>query len=910
MFSFTPLQGAQTLTQVSQSLLELDGGVKVLVGVGWDDQFDASALHNIEKHVTSLSFILLTHPTLSHIGAYAHCCKHFAKFTQIPVYATAPVIAFGRTLIQDIYACAPRAAGFLSEQATERAPNSSTQNRTKASQILLQPPSPEETSKYFASIIPLKYLQPHQPSASPFSAPLEGLTLTAYNAGHSIGGTIWHIQHGTESIVYAVDWNQTRENVISGAAWFGGIGGSEVVEQLRRPTALVCSSRGGNRVALPGGRRKRDDLLLDNVRSCLARGGTVLIPSDSSARVLEIAWLLEHTCQEAPSNQIWKDSKIFFASRSASTTVRHARSLLEWMDESIVREFEGEDENVPKSHQRTSSKQVNGVSAKNSRPFQFRHVKLIERQRKLDRILKENGPKVILASDSSMQWGFSSTALRNIAQNSQNLVILTERLNCTDENMGVVKNTAQRLWQWFDERRDGVALEKGHSGDQIEQVHSGGQKMLMQLESRVPLDLHESQVYQEYMATIRQLQNTLDSNDEAQATAGDDIIEDESSSSSSDDSDDEHQGRALNVSTALGHAGRSKVALTEKDLGVTVLLRKKEVHDFDVREKRGRNSVFPYAHTRKRADSFGEYIKADDYLRAEEKVEQEDTGFEKPSGSVQKRKWELAGNVSKENDARKRHRGGKNEDKADSEAHGIADDDTDMSSDESDDEPETSIVEGPAKLITSSESLIVAARLAFVDFGGIHDQRSLQMLIPLIGPKKLVLVHGDKTETQALAADCRSLLSASNDSSDDVSSTEVLTPANGETVDASVDTNAWIVKVSRTLAKRLQWQNVRNLGVVTLTGHLKGETTVHESEDDKVNLKKPKLDEPKETTEKTNASVDVRPLLDLMPATMAAATRTVAQPLHVGDLRLADLRHLMIAADPRRRVSRRGHSTN
>jgi cleavage and polyadenylation specificity factor subunit 2 len=97
-----------------------------------------------------------------------------------------------------------------------------------------------------------------------------------------------------ESIVYAVDWNQVRENVIGGAAWFGGIGGSEVIEQLRRPTALVCSSRGGNTIALSGGRRKRDDLLLDHIRTSVAKGGSVLVPVDSSARVLEIAWLLEH----------------------------------------------------------------------------------------------------------------------------------------------------------------------------------------------------------------------------------------------------------------------------------------------------------------------------------------------------------------------------------------------------------------------------------------------------------------------------------------------------------------------------------------------------------------------------------------------------------------------------------------
>src|SRR5690606_1944248 len=35
------------------------------------------------------------------------------------------------------------------------------------------------------------------------------------------------------------------------------------------------------------------------------------------------------------------------------------------------------------------------------------------------------------------------------------------------------------------------------------------------------------------------------------------------------------------------------------------------------------------------------------------------------------------------------------------------------------------------------------------------------------------------------------------------------------------------------------------------------------------------------------------PVLDVLPANLASATRAVAAPLHVGDLRLADLRKLM-----------------
>lgn len=49
MFTFCPLQGARSESTASQSLLELDGGVKVLIDVGWDEAFDAETLRELEK---------------------------------------------------------------------------------------------------------------------------------------------------------------------------------------------------------------------------------------------------------------------------------------------------------------------------------------------------------------------------------------------------------------------------------------------------------------------------------------------------------------------------------------------------------------------------------------------------------------------------------------------------------------------------------------------------------------------------------------------------------------------------------------------------------------------------------------------------------------------------------------------
>jgi cleavage and polyadenylation specificity factor subunit 2 len=51
MFNFTPLLGAQSPSSASQSLLEFDGGIKVLIDAGWDESFDVEKLKEIEKYV-------------------------------------------------------------------------------------------------------------------------------------------------------------------------------------------------------------------------------------------------------------------------------------------------------------------------------------------------------------------------------------------------------------------------------------------------------------------------------------------------------------------------------------------------------------------------------------------------------------------------------------------------------------------------------------------------------------------------------------------------------------------------------------------------------------------------------------------------------------------------------------------
>ncbi|KAI9814292.1 MAG: hypothetical protein M1832_005932 [Thelocarpon impressellum] len=939
MFNFTPLLGAHSASAASQSLLELDGGVKILVDVGWHEDFDPETLRELERQVPTVSIILLTHATTAHLAAFAHCCKHFPLFTRIPIYATTPVISLGRTLLQDLYASTPLASTFIPTASLSETAYSYTTSLASGdgSDILLPPPTSEEIATYFSLIHPLKYSQTHQPLGSPFSPPLNGLSITAYSAGHTLGGTIWHIQHGLESIVYAVDWNHARENVLSGAAWTGGAGagGAEVIEQLRKPTALVCSSRGAERVALPGGRKRRDELLLDMIRSAVARGGTVLIPTDSSARVLELAYLLEHAWRsdtpDSPTGGALRKAKLYLASKNIGATMRYARSMLEWMDEAVVREFEAEGSgNAQPQQARTNGYPRAGKGgppdqgqgqSKSAGPFEFRHLKLLERKQQVDRIIRQHAAEehptgqVILASDTSLEWGFSREVFRRIATDGKSLIILTERSTAPDSLASDRPPALARLlWQWWEDRGDGVAMEPGSDGENLDQVYVAGKDLEVRDAHRVPLEGTENLAYQQYLATQRQLNNTLQPSDQAALASTADAVDDASSSSSSstDDSDSERQGKALNISATLAHSNRNKADLSNADLGINVLLRRKGVYDFDVRGKKGREKMFPYVPKRRRADDFGDFIRPEEYLKAEEREEidgQEMRATDKDglrNTLGQKRKWDEVGRA--EGGRGRPPVAGTNKRRQLDQVKPVGQDDPTgtgvgdgAGSDDSDVDAEQPVDLGPAKVAYTTEVVRANFRIAFVDFSGLHDKRSLQMLLPLIQPRKLILVSGTEDETLSLAADCRKVLSADGGPSGSNNTTDVFTPVVGRTVDASVDTNAWTLRLSESLVRRLLWQNVRGLGVVHVTGLLTVTPPAdQQAEDEQSGIKKQKLigDAPLisggngviRTSDKT---AHATPTLDVMPPNLLGATRSVAQSIHVGDLRLADLRKIL-----------------
>ena len=884
MFTFTPLLGAQTQSQAVQSILEFDGGVKILVDVGWDESFDAERLRELEKQVPTLSLILLTHATVSHLGAYAHCCKHVPLFDRIPVYATTPVISLGRTLLQDVYASSTAAASLLPATAIVESTYLPQTKADEQSYILLAPPTPEEIVGYFQSIHPLRYSQEHEPLSSPFSPALDGLTITAYCAGYTLGGTIWHIQSGSDSVVYAVDWNQGRENALPGAAWLGTSGSTsaQIIEQLRSPTALICSSKGAAFVAQPGGRKQRDDDILNRIREATTAGGNVLLPCDSGARALELAYLLETACSKGELSTEFSQQplSVYFASRTAGATIKFAKSMLEWMDEGIVKEFEA-------AASRPLHEQQN--SAKATQPFDFKFVKLLDRPSQVERALTARGPKVFLASDSSLEWGFARRLLKFFASDSNNVVLFSGKPHVEKFVDDSRLSVSSQLWEKLISNTSDNTTD---SGKPFRDYQCHGEVIHLQDISTAPLGVNEVPLYQQYLARQRQRQNAFTGDTRLGLEATDDVVEDrsDSSSSSDEDSDNEQQGRALVVSAALTRT-KDKLGLTDEDLGINVLLRRKEVHDFDVRGRRGREKMFPFATKRRRNDEFGDVIRPEDYLRAEERDEVD--GNEMPGMKSDpntalglKRKWDdgVAQAGAKRNGSVSKRPRNQNSSGAEAEDHNKVEE-----SEESDYEPDEAVVRAPTKATFTEEVLNLNLKLAAVDFSGLHDKRSLQMLIPLIKPRKLILTGGNAKDTKALFTDCEQVFGAAETNSGKKIS-DVFMPVDGETVDASVDTNAWTINLSRTLLSSLHWQKFRGLDLVTINGMLQ-ENTIAEQESMK---KRPRLDtEDAEAEESRTQAAKGVPVLTTLMAGAAISSRGSTHQLHVGDLRLAELRNIL-----------------
>lgn len=87
----------------------------------------------------------------------------------------------------------------------------------------------------------------------------QGLTVTPFNAGHSLGGTIWKIRSPSSgTIIYAVNMNHMKERHLDGTVLIRQAAGG-IFEPLARPDLLITDA---DRAPVITSRRKDRDAAL------------------------------------------------------------------------------------------------------------------------------------------------------------------------------------------------------------------------------------------------------------------------------------------------------------------------------------------------------------------------------------------------------------------------------------------------------------------------------------------------------------------------------------------------------------------------------------------------------------------------------------------------------------------------
>jgi cleavage and polyadenylation specificity factor subunit 2 len=331
------------------SILEFEG-VKILADPGWDGTSDINYLNEI---ISSVDLILLSQPESSFLGAYAYLAFRDLK---IPVYSTLPVCNLGRVATIDLY----RSVGLIGPlEGTEYELN--------------------DVEEAFDKVITVKHSQNID-----LRAKLDGLSITALNSGHSLGGTIWAINKNSEKIIYAPEWNHSKDSFLNGADLLQNA-------TILRPSVFITSAKVGS--ILP--HKKRVEKFFELVDATLGRGGTVLLPSSVGSRMLELIHLIDEHLQSAPI-------PVLLLSHAKARSLTYAGSMLEWMASGVIKDWE----------------------SKGQVPFDASRVQVIDPTE----LHNLPGAKVVFCSGSGFEKSsISQTCLISLCSDEKTTIILTER---------------------------------------------------------------------------------------------------------------------------------------------------------------------------------------------------------------------------------------------------------------------------------------------------------------------------------------------------------------------------------------------------------------------------------------------------------------------------------------------------
>ncbi|EER02853.1 cleavage and polyadenylation specificity factor, putative [Perkinsus marinus ATCC 50983] len=249
---------------------------------------------------------------------------------------------------------------------------------------------------------------------------------TPLPAGRMLGGAYWRIDVGSQSMVYAVDYQMagdrhlngmelpppeqappsvlitnTMPPAVEGAVTCAGQGATSNVatESRRTYDAGITASRSNRRYA------QAEEALLGMVLRSLRKDGTVLLPVDccSTGRVLELLLLLEAAWAADAGLQVYP---VVYVSPLGDVVLDQIKIRMEWMSRVVHNDFD------------TSMGFM-------YHPFLFQHVQLCSSFQDFAQNYPARKPKVVLASSASLEIGDAREIFCRMCGDPNSTVIFT-----------------------------------------------------------------------------------------------------------------------------------------------------------------------------------------------------------------------------------------------------------------------------------------------------------------------------------------------------------------------------------------------------------------------------------------------------------------------------------------------------
>ncbi|ORY76891.1 beta-lactamase-like protein [Leucosporidium creatinivorum] len=408
----------------------------------------------------TLNLVLLTHPLLTSLGLLPWLKAKCGL--RCPVYATLPTREMGRWAVEEWVMA-------RSEEERNEAWEVSTQGKEvegkkrkgrKREEVVKQEEmevevkddvvqdgeeekdpwdtvwkvTTKEIRDAFLTVNAVRWTQPVH-----LSGPLKGYTLVAHRSGHTLGGSLYTLRpslssslspaSSSSSLLYAPIFNHVKEHHLDGAALLNG---ARIDDAMRRMGVVVVGAERSGMVNVK--RVDREKKLLDLITSTLNTGGSILLPTDPSARVLELLVLLESHWNFANLGQKYP---LCLISRTGRDVVGFVRSLTEWMGGQIGGEDGGE------------------------KVLKFGNLRIYPSLSSLNADIPLHVPKTILTVPSTLSHGFSRELFVEFAKSPNNVVILTGR---SEEG-----SLARWLWGvWNEQQREGEKWGGGKVGEVVQ----------------------------------------------------------------------------------------------------------------------------------------------------------------------------------------------------------------------------------------------------------------------------------------------------------------------------------------------------------------------------------------------------------------------------------------------------------